>query len=122
MDGLRSLPTLETGGNVTDWTFWCATTDQGLLFYYYDRLMNQAHIQKGTSMSGIFTHFVGQNKPFLYSPETIEDVPKRYKGAVVAWYELWDQVKAKMESTPRALKRFRLVWVRPNPSKDLESE
>ena len=88
-------------GNVTDWTFWCATTDQGLLFYYYDRLMNLAHIEKGTDMSGIFTHFVGQNKPFLYSPEKIEDVPKRYKGAVVAWYELWDQVKIKMESTPQ---------------------
>ena len=86
-------------GNVTDWTFWCATTDQGLLFYYYDRLMNLAHIEKGTAMRGISTHFVRQNKPFLFSPEKIEEVPKRYKGAVVAWYELWDQVKTKMEST-----------------------
>ena len=84
-------------GNMTDWTFWCATTDQGLLFYYYELLMNTAHIQLHALMGSTFTHFVGQNKPFLFSPDKLEDVPTRYRGAVVVWYNLWEKVEAKLE-------------------------
>mmetsp|Transcript_23317 Transcript_23317/g.47302 ORF Transcript_23317/g.47302 Transcript_23317/m.47302 type:complete len:557 (-) Transcript_23317:49-1719(-) len=84
----------------SDWSFWGSTVDQGLLFYYYGLLMqNTTNIMSVEYTKPLYTHFAGENKPFLHHPDNADKkLPKRYVEPVRKWYLLWNNVKHKLSS------------------------
>ena len=83
-------------GQSSDWSFWGSHVDQGLLYYYYDKVVQQATFYPPDSEESLYTHFTGKNKPFLHDPKNTKTIRSRSRDALILWHKLWALVEARM--------------------------
>lgn len=75
----------------SNWDFYCSSADQGLLWYYYfvrDPTLSSTSVPMRAIEGKYFTHFFGDNKPWLVPRDKIKDMPKRYRAGANAWIRL----------------------------------
>ena len=83
-------------GALTDWSFYGASVEQGLLYYYYfcyqegknARLMAPTH----ADMQAV-THFGGEFKPWVWKKKAL----RRYPEATKLWLQLYDSLCQSMD-------------------------
>ncbi len=85
-------------GKMHNWTFWGSHTDQGLFYYYYHILKDEANIRSNKEFDFLFIHFSGTNKPFLKDRSNLSKLRRRFQKPTAYWYKLWDQVVEKVGS------------------------
>ena len=84
-------------GKLSSWSFWCAHSDQGLLFYYYAKVQQKAMIYDRRGTKDMFVHFTGSHKPFLYNTNNIANAEEKWKEPLNEWHRLWDTIHSKLE-------------------------
>lgn len=83
-------------GAERNWTFWCAHSDQGIVYYYYDKLLESAYIRNTAEFDWLFVHFAGKNKPYLQDKDDPKSIKKRFREGTLEWFRLWHKVEAKL--------------------------
>jgi len=89
---------------MSDWSFYAAHAEQGLMFYYYNCYQKTGEMLPAGSWDEYSAHMVGSHKPWFYgkdgpSEEQIQRLPKRYRIATQLWYQVYLQVVQKIEET-----------------------
>jgi hypothetical protein len=87
----------------SDWTFWCSTSDKGLLFYYYGLLMHDAEIISVEYSRELYIHFTGMNKPFLFTEGTVQQAPRKMQESLGDWFSIWHNVELKLSSSQKVI-------------------
>lgn len=96
-------------GEISDWSFWGSHVDQGLLYYYYDKVLQQATLKLQDTEEVMFTHFTGKDKPFLHDPDHLETMRGKSREFLIRWYQFWDVVKARLDAR-KSLETFNLSF------------
>eukprot|EP00042_Codosiga_hollandica_P055925 m.793412 g.793412 ORF g.793412 m.793412 type:complete len:348 (-) comp59230_c0_seq4:307-1350(-) len=80
----------------TNWTFWGATVDQGLFYYYFDRYLRSARIHDRFSMDGKLAHFAGPTKPWMQT--TFRTLRPELRLPALYWLRYDAIMKTRIES------------------------
>eukprot|EP00042_Codosiga_hollandica_P052519 m.668233 g.668233 ORF g.668233 m.668233 type:complete len:824 (-) comp58517_c0_seq1:201-2672(-) len=72
---------------ITNWTYWGASVEQGLFYYYFDRYLNNATIVVDTAFDEYFVHFAGKQKP-LRLLDDFTFLRPAYREPAMTWLRL----------------------------------
>ena len=94
----------------TDWSFYGASVDQGLLYFYYfcHRQGASAALLPASAWEGRATHFTGTNKPFLLGKLGVAALPKKFQAAATFWLSLSALVEGRAGRTAGPASPIRL--------------
>jgi hypothetical protein len=81
-------------GETSDWSFYGAHVEQGLLFYYYSCLKKDAELLPPRAWDEYFVHLLGSHKPWNYGPNgpaqaQINHLAKRFRAGTPLWFEAY---------------------------------
>ena len=83
---------------LTDWSFYGASVDQGLLYYYFfcAKYFGTGKLLPSGAWEDRITHFTGKNKPFLTSTKPIRSLPARFRRATELWRDIHMELDARV--------------------------
>ena len=87
-------------GKTTDWSFYGASVEQGLLYYYFmcKKAGGDAVLMSMYKWDDRATHFTGNNKPFAAQKKTSSVAAQRYGSAQSQWLGLHEDLQARLMS------------------------
>ena len=85
-------------GELTDWSFYGSTVEQGLFYYYYFCFIKDGsgELLPSTAWGDLVTHFTGFNKPFLSGSTPKKNMPERYRRASHQWHLTLSRVDSRV--------------------------
>ena len=83
---------------MTNWSFYCASTDQGLYYYYFMcyRRTSATWLGHPQSWEGRIVHFAGEHKPYLI--HDISAVPIRFQAASALWLTIYSKIQRMIDT------------------------
>jgi hypothetical protein len=86
----------QTENQRANWTFYCASTDQGLFYYYYFCVkQNVAYVGKSFQWADAIEHFAGVHKPNHVTD--LKSVPVRFRATTMQWLKYYGQLRRKLK-------------------------
>ena len=77
-------------GEMTDWSFYGASVEQGLMYYYYfcQQTSVTGLLLASSEWEDLATHFTGFNKPFINMNKPMSEIPSRFRRASKQWHDV----------------------------------
>jgi hypothetical protein len=94
--GFGPIRDWRTASKLTDWRFYCASTDQGIFYYYFMCYKKTGVIEHNRAWEDHIVHFSGSHKVHL--AQNISTIPEKYRAATVEWLVMLAAVHQKYKT------------------------
>jgi len=93
-----TFPHWRNKGQMSDWSFYAAQAEQGIIWYYYGLYLKSGVFKKNDYFSDYYFHFIDDDhKPWLLPSQALQNIHNRsYLDPARVWFRLYHQVKEQL--------------------------